>query len=72
LAETGAAGPAGNIFSVPAGHACLAVDGPALRERMLRTGQDDRAGDMVAFAMAALEQLDGAIDACQGVAGGHA
>lgn len=72
LAETGAAGPSGNIYGDPAGHACLAVDGPALRDRMLRTGQDARAGNMVAFAMAALDLLDEAIDACQGVGAGHA
>ena len=28
LAETGAAGPAGNTYGDPAGHSCLAVDGP--------------------------------------------
>ncbi|CAN5201304.1 CinA family protein [soil metagenome] len=63
LVETGAAGPAGNTYGDPAGHACLAVDGPALRERTLRTGQDDRACNMIAFATAALELLEQAIDA---------
>jgi len=71
LAETGAAGPTDNIYGDPAGHACLAVDGPASRKRMLRTGQNARTDNMVAFAMAALELLEGAIDACQGVSAGH-
>ncbi|HEX3141320.1 MAG TPA: CinA family protein [Rhizobacter sp.] len=63
LAETGAAGPTGNHYGDPAGHTCLAVDGPVNRERLLRTGQDDRAANMFAFAMAALELLEQAIDA---------
>ncbi|OYU72521.1 MAG: damage-inducible protein [Alphaproteobacteria bacterium PA3] len=31
LAETGAAGPSGNTYGDPAGHTCLAVDGPVQR-----------------------------------------
>jgi nicotinamide-nucleotide amidase len=62
LAETGAAGPTGNTYGDPAGHSCLAVDGPLLRERLLRTGQAERAANMLAFAMAALELLDQALD----------
>ncbi len=65
LAETGAAGPTGNIYGDPAGHSCLAVAGPVLRERLLRTGQDQRADNMIAFALAALELLDEALDAAQ-------
>ena len=63
LAETGAAGPTGNTYGDPAGHTCLAVDGRVNRERVLRTGQDDRARNMITFAMAALELLNEAIDA---------
>lgn len=63
LAETGAAGPSGNTYGDPAGHACLAVDGPVQREQLLRTGQSDRAGNMLAFALAALALLDQAMDA---------
>jgi len=62
LAETGAAGPAGNAYGDPAGHSCVAVDGPVQRERLLRTGQVDRAANMLAFAMAALELLEQAMD----------
>lgn len=65
LAETGAAGPTGNTYGDPAGHSCLAVDGPVTRSRMLRTGRDDRAPNMIAFAIAALELLDEALDAAQ-------
>ena len=62
LAETGAAGPTGNTYGDPAGHSCLAVDGLVQRERLLRTGQSDRAANMLAFAMAALELLDQALE----------
>lgn len=68
LAETGAAGPGGNPYGDPAGHSCLAVDGPVVLERMLRTGQDDRQGNMLAFATAALELLAQAIDAAPAAA----
>jgi len=63
LAETGAAGPTGNSYGDPAGHSCLAVDGPVRRERLLRTGSDDRGANMMAFAIAALELLEAAMDA---------
>ncbi|MDP1693651.1 MAG: CinA family protein [Burkholderiaceae bacterium] len=72
LAETGAAGPTGNSYGDPAGHTCLAVDGPALRERILRTGQDNRPHNMIAFAMAALELVEEAIDSAQGADTGRA
>lgn len=65
LAETGAAGPTANPYGDPAGHTCLAVDGPVNRDRVLRTGHDDRAANMIAFAMAALELLDEALDAAE-------
>ena len=72
LAETGAAGPTGNPYGDPAGHSCLAVDGPVLRDRLLRTGLDDRPRNMIAFAMAALELLEQAIDAAAQAAPGAA
>ena len=61
VAETGAAGPAGNTYGDPAGHSCLAVDGPVRLERLLRTGQADRRANMIAFAMAALQLLEQAL-----------
>lgn len=66
LAETGAAGPDGNVYGDPAGHSCLAVDGPVVRERVLRTNQADRSANMLAFARAALELLESALDAVDG------
>jgi len=57
LAETGAAGPAGNRYGDSAGHACLAVAGPVERVVTLETGQRDRLGNMRAFAAAALDLL---------------
>ena len=57
LAETGAAGPAGNRYGDSAGHACLAVAGPIERVVTLESGQRDRLGNMRAFAAAALDLL---------------
>ncbi len=57
LAETGASGPTGNRYGDPAGHACLAVAGPAERAITLETGQVDRLANMRAFAAAALDLL---------------
>lgn len=62
LAETGAAGPAGNRYGDAAGHACLAVSGPAQKVRTLATGSSDRAANMRAFAIAALALLEDALD----------
>lgn len=57
LAETGAAGPAGNPYGDAAGHSCLAVSGPVETAITLETGSDDRAANMTAFALRALELL---------------
>ena len=57
LSETGAAGPDGNRYGDPAGHTCMAVDGPLLLVRTLRTGSADRAANMQAFACATLALL---------------
>lgn len=57
IGEGGAAGPA-NPYGDPAGHAWLAVSGPAgTVTRHLLTGQDDRPTNMRLFAQAALELL---------------
>lgn len=61
IAETGAAGPNGNPYGDPAGHTCLAVDGPVCRDRLLRTGAAERVANMLAFALAALTLLDEAL-----------
>jgi len=57
LSETGAAGPTGNAYGDAAGHTCVAVSGPIEMARTLETGSPDRAGNMHAFAVAALELL---------------
>jgi PncC family amidohydrolase len=57
LAETGAAGPAGNGYGDPPGHTCLAVSGPVDMALTIETGEADRLGNMYAFAAAALELL---------------
>src|SRR5574341_1601805 len=54
IGETGAAGPTGNRYGDPAGHACLAVSGGAEIVTTLRTGSADRLANMHAFAAAAL------------------
>jgi nicotinamide-nucleotide amidase len=57
LGETGAAGPTGNRYGDPAGHACVAVVGSGERATTVRTGRDNREVNMVAFAEAALGLL---------------
>lgn len=63
LSETGAAGPDGNRYGDPAGHTCVAVDGPVRRVRTVRTGSADRYANMQAFAGAALGLLIEALEA---------
>lgn len=57
LGEGGATGPTGNPYGDPAGHAWVAVSGPTEAARVVSTGNDDRAGNMVDFAIAGLELL---------------
>ena len=61
IGETGAAGPTGNRYGDPAGHACLAVSGAAARAQTLGTGVTDREANMRAFAAAALTLLHEAL-----------
>jgi nicotinamide mononucleotide (NMN) deamidase PncC len=58
LAETGAAGPAGNRYGDAPGHACIAVAGPVSAVFTLETGSADREANMWAFAQRALELLE--------------
>jgi nicotinamide-nucleotide amidase len=58
VGETGAAGPTGNSYGDPAGHACLAVSGHREEVITLRTGSSDRVANMHAFAAAALELFE--------------
>lgn len=55
VCETGASGPTGNPYGDPAGHTCVAVAGAVNRSRTLRTGSDDRKGNMHLFAEEALK-----------------
>jgi nicotinamide-nucleotide amidase len=58
IGETGAAGPTGNRYGDPAGHACLAVSGRGERAITLKTGSNDRVANMHAFGAAALQLLE--------------
>lgn len=59
LCETGAAGPAGNMYGDAAGHTCVAVAGPSgfVLSRTLETGLADREVNMRLFAAEALDML---------------
>jgi nicotinamide-nucleotide amidase len=61
IGETGAAGPTGNRYGDPAGHACLAVSGRLDKTLTVKTGGADRLGNMQAFAAAALQLLEGCL-----------
>ena len=62
LSETGAAGPTGNPYGDAAGHTCIGLAGPSEQIITLETGQDDRLGNMQAFASRALRLLIATID----------
>ncbi len=57
VGESGAAGPTGNRYGDPAGHACIVVTGRVERSIALDTGSNDRIVNMYAFAGAALKLL---------------
>ncbi len=57
IGEGGATGPSGNPYGDPSGHAWVAVSGPTEAAHNLLTGSDDRAANMVAFAIGGLELL---------------
>jgi nicotinamide-nucleotide amidase len=57
VGEGGAAGPSGNPYGDPPGHAWVAVAGPADDARRIATGSADRPGNMVSFATSALTLL---------------
>jgi len=62
LAETGAAGPAGNSYGDAAGHTCIALSGPVTKVFTLETGDSDREVNMWRFTDAALEALVAALE----------
>jgi nicotinamide-nucleotide amidase len=57
LAETGAAGPAGNRYGDAPGHACIAIAGPRQISITIETGSAEREANMWAFATRAIEAL---------------
>jgi nicotinamide-nucleotide amidase len=61
LAETGAAGPIGNRYGDPAGHACFAVAGPLEKTVTLKTWSADREANMWAFTRHAIDLLEACI-----------
>jgi PncC family amidohydrolase len=65
IGETGAAGPTGNRYGDPPGHSCIGVAGPARRSVTVETGSADRAANMIAFAVAALDLLDSCLSHCE-------
>ncbi len=62
LSETGASGPTGNSYGDAAGHACIAVSGPAsgLYDAVItvETGRADREANMQEFTRRALLLLE--------------
>jgi PncC family amidohydrolase len=62
IAETGAAGPAGNRYGDAAGHSCLAISGPVEKIVTIETGSQDRVANMRAFASALLDLLTEAVE----------
>lgn len=57
VGEGGAAGPSGNPYGDPPGHAWLAVSGPVEATRHVLTGDDERVANMTAFTTALLALL---------------
>ena len=65
ISETGAAGPTGNPYGDAAGHTCVAVSGPVEAVLTIETGSPDRTANMEAFAAAALDLLNRALDSLE-------
>ena len=61
IGETGAAGPSGNRYGDPAGHACLAVCGATELSITVKTGKSDRLDNMHFFTAEALNLLEKAL-----------
>ena len=57
VGESGAAGPSGNRYGDPAGHAAIAVSGPVTATRVIKTNDDDREANMWVFCKEALDFL---------------
>jgi nicotinamide-nucleotide amidase len=68
VGETGATGPTGNRYGDPPGHTCVGAAGPngVNAASTVSTGKSERLPNMVAFAIAALETLERALDGTHG------
>jgi nicotinamide mononucleotide (NMN) deamidase PncC len=55
IGESGATGPTGNRYGDAAGHSCVAIAGKIEKAVTLETRNADRAANMRAFAVRALE-----------------
>ena len=64
VGESGATGPTGNRYGDPPGHSCVGAAGPGgtCVTLTVLTGHGERLPNMVAFAIAALETLERAIE----------
>lgn len=64
VGESGATGPTGNRYGDPPGHSCVGAAGPdgTCVTLTVLTGHGERLPNMVAFAIAALETLERAIE----------
>lgn len=62
IGETGAAGPAGNRYGDPAGHAWVAISGPREQALRVETGNTERLANMYAFAARALQLFEEALE----------
>ena len=62
IGESGAAGTTGNRYGDPPGHSAIGVAGSLESSLVVSTGDEDRYGNMVAFAAAALDLLHLALE----------
>ncbi len=63
VGETGAAGPTGNRYGDPSGHAWAAVRGPnKVVSTHITTGSSDRVANMETFAVRSLQLLNEALE----------
>jgi PncC family amidohydrolase len=65
LGESGATGPTGNRYGDAAGHSCVAIAGKIDKAVTLETGKTDRADNMRAFAVRALELFAETLEAAR-------
>jgi PncC family amidohydrolase len=65
LGESGATGPTGNRYGDAAGHSCIAIAGQIEKAITLETGHGDRAANMRAFAVRALDVFAEALEAAR-------